>query len=129
VTGDGKLDILAGDRFSSGGGMRADLTEEEKAAYEKTDKEYQKVMQEYFAAYEKYNEAYQAALKDAEKKNGEKLSKEAQRALRKEHITDKVANDESIKSLQVKMRELGTELNKYRAASVSGGNVWVYEQK
>lgn len=129
VTGDGKLDILAGDRFSSGGGMRTDLTDEEKAAYEKTSKEQQKVSQDYSAAHKKYRDAFDAALKEAEEKNGGKLSQEARNALYKEHITDKVAKDETIQELMTKMRKLSTELSKYRVASVSGGNVWVYEQK
>jgi hypothetical protein len=129
VTGDGKLDILAGDRFSSGGGMRTDLTAEEKAAYEKTSKEQQTVSQEYMAAHQKYQEAYEKAAKEAEEKKGEKLSQEEQRALRKEHVTDKVAKDEALQKLQARMRELGTEMAKYRAPMVSGGNVWVYEQK
>jgi hypothetical protein len=129
VTGDGKLDILAGDRFYSGGGMRDDLSAEEQAAYEKANGEYQEVMREYSTAYGKYNEAYKAALKEAEEKKGEKLSREEQRALQKEHVTDKIANDETIKKLRARMSELSTELRKYRAATVSGGNVWVYEQK
>jgi hypothetical protein len=86
VTGDGKLDILAGDRFSSGGGMRTDLSDEEKAAFEKTSKEQQTVSQDYSAANKKYRDAYDTALKEAEEKNGGKLSQDAQRALYKEHV-------------------------------------------
>jgi uncharacterized protein YecT (DUF1311 family) len=129
VTGDGKLDILVGDRFYGGGGPRNDLTEEEKAAVEKTNQEYQDVMKEYSSAYSKCNEAYKAAVKAAEEKKGEKLSREEQRALHKEHVTDKIANDEALQKSLTRMRELNKELTKYRVATVAGGNVWIYEQK
>lgn len=130
ITGDGKLDILVGDSFHSGGGMRTDLTAEEKAAYEKADAEYQQVMKDYQAAYKPYNDAYQAALKEAREKAGDKeLSQDVLRAIYKEHVTDKVAKDEKVQAALTKMRESSAALNKYRAASISGGNVWVYEQK
>ena len=129
VNGDGKLDILAGDRFSSGGAARSDLTEDEKAAYEKANSEYQSVMQEYSAAYSKLREAYEAAVQKAEEKKGEKLTREEQRALQKEHLTDKIANDETIQKTRARMNELTTEMAKYRTPRLSGGHVWVYEQK
>ena len=127
--GDGKLDILVGDRVASGGGMRSDLTDTEKAEFEKANEEYQAVMKDYREAYGKYQEAYTKAVEEAEKKSGEKLTREELSKLQKEHITDKVSQDETIKGLQVKMRELNTKLSKFRAPNVSGGNVWVYEQR
>jgi hypothetical protein len=129
VTGDGKLDILAGDRFHGGGGLRANLTADEKAEYEKANKEYETVTADYFAGFEKYQQAYDQALKEAEEKAGGKLSQDALRKLYKEHVTDKVTKDEDMQKLLTRMRELTTEMNKYREASVSGGNVWIYEQK
>ncbi|MBE7490344.1 MAG: VCBS repeat-containing protein [Planctomycetes bacterium] len=130
ITGDGKLDILVGDRFTSGGGMRQDLTKEEQAACEKAEAEYQQVMKDYQEAYRPYNEAYQKALKEAREKAGDKeVSQDVLRAIYKEHVTDKVAKDEMLQALLTKMREANTALSKYRAASVSGGNVWLYEQK
>jgi len=130
ITGDGKLDILVGDSFHSGGGMRQDLTAEETAAYEKADAEYQQVIQDYQDAYKPYNDAYQAALKEAKEKAGDKeLSQDLLRAIYKEQVTDKVAKDEKVQAALTKLREASTALNKYRAPSISGGNLWVYEQK
>jgi hypothetical protein len=129
VTGDGKLDILAGDSFHSGGGVRDDLTADEKATYEKLSKEHQTVMDGYFAAYDKCNEAYEKAVKEAEEKNGGKLTKEAQRALYKEHVTDKIEGDENVKKLLTRMTEISVELEKYSTPYISKGSIWLYEQK
>ncbi|MBX3472907.1 MAG: VCBS repeat-containing protein [Planctomycetes bacterium] len=130
ITGDGKLDILVGDTFHGGGGMRTDLTAEEKAAYEKADADYQLVMKDYQAAQKPYNDAYQAALKEAREKAGDKeLSQDQLRAIYKEHVTDKMAKDEKVQAALTRMRETSAALNKFRTPAVSGGNLWVYEQK
>ncbi len=129
VTGDGKLDILAGDRFSGGGQMRDGLSDEEKAAYEKANQEYQTASQRYSTAYARYMTAYRGALAAAEEENGGKLSREAQAALFKKHVTDKIASNESIQADRARMSELTIELNKYRTPRVNGGHVYLYEQK
>lgn len=129
VNGDGKLDILAGDRVYSGGGMRTDLSEEEQAAYKKAQEDYNKVTTEYFESFQKYRDEYDKALKEAEEKNGEPLGTDESRKLYKEMVTDKVAKDEALQASLKKMRELSAEMNKYRAPSVSGGSVWLYQQK
>jgi len=129
ITGDGKLDILAGDRFSKSL-PPPDLSKEEKAAAEKAEADYKATLEAYQEAYKPYNEAYQAALKAAQDKAGdEELSQETLRAIYKEHVADKVAKDEKLQDLLVKLREASTAMAKYRGSAVSGGNVWVYERQ
>lgn len=128
VTGDGKLDILAGDRFYTTG-TAPDLTEEQKAEFDKANKEYQEVTKEYMEGYNKYRAEYDKAVEEAKKEKGEDLTREEMAELSKKHIADKVNNDEELTKLRNKMSELSKVLTKYRVPSITGGNVWLYEQK
>ena len=128
VTGDGKLDILAGDRFYSTG-PSPDLSEEEKAEFEKTNEEYQAALKEFMDGYNAYREAYDKAVEAAEQEKGEKLTREESAKLLKEHVTDKVAADEKLAETRVRMTKLNKAMSKYRPVTVSGGNVWLYEQQ
>lgn len=128
VNGDGKLDILAGDRFYTTG-PAPDLTEEQKAEFEKANTEYQEVTKQYMDGYNKYRDAYNKAVEEATEKKGEDLSREELAKLQKEHISDKISNDEELTELRTKMSELSKTMSKYRAKSISGGSVWLYEQQ
>ena len=129
VNGDGKLDIFVGDRASSGGGMRDDMTDEEKAEYEKLEKENEKIMADYMAIWDGYMEDYNAALEKAKKEAGGEISEEEQRKLYKELVTDKFKADDKMKDMQTKMRAMNEKLAKYKVPYVSKGTVWVYEQQ
>jgi hypothetical protein len=123
--GDGKLDILAGDSFHTGGQMREDLTADEKAEYEKLQKEQEEVTSKYYEIYQKYMNDYDAAVAKA----GKDITKEQKQKLWKELVQDKMENDEEMKKLQESMQDLYEKLDKYMTPWVSTGSLWVYIQK
>ncbi|MBZ0135337.1 MAG: VCBS repeat-containing protein [Planctomycetes bacterium] len=124
INGDGRPDILAGDTFRSGGGMRTDLSDADKAAYEQAQSDYDKALVDYRAIFAKYNAEYEKVLKD----RGE-ITKEEQRALYKEMVTDKALKDEAMEGVRTAMNDARKKMGEYQVPNVSGGSIWVYEQK
>lgn len=124
VNGDGKLDILVGDRFSSGGQMRTDLTEEEQTDYEVVSKEQSDLRAEFSTTYAKYREEYDAAVQAADPA----LSKEEQAQLWKD-IMAEPERKAFMDNYSKQSRELSEKLNKYLVPRVSGGHVWLYKAK
>ncbi|MCA8915694.1 MAG: VCBS repeat-containing protein [Planctomycetes bacterium] len=124
VNGDGRLDIIVGDRFSSGGQMRTDLTDEEKADYKAAMKEQSELQETFSETYGKYREEYEAAVKTADPA----LSKEEQAKLWR----DKLAEPERKAFMDKYYKDMGKineRLTKYKVPYVSGGHVWLYKAK
>ena len=124
VNGDGKLDILVGDRFSSGGQMRTDLTEEEQTDYEAASQEQADLRTEFSKTYAKYREEYDAAVQAADPA----LSKEEQAQLWKDMMAEP-ERKAFMDNYSKQSRELSEKLNKYLEPRVSGGHVWLYKAK
>jgi hypothetical protein len=125
VNGDGKLDILVGDNTSSGGGMRDDLTDDERTSYEKVQAQQDELREKSSAIWNKYDEEFQKLVEAADKE----LSEEEKRKIWQEQITPKIQNDEELKKLNKAQSELWKEIQKYQVPYVSAGNVWLYLQK
>ncbi|MHC4840055.1 MAG: FG-GAP repeat domain-containing protein, partial [Planctomycetota bacterium] len=122
VNGDGKLDILVGDKFSSGGVARSDLSEDEKAAFEKAQTEYTAASTKYREIYNEYRAAFQKEVDAAE----EPMSREDQNNLWKEKYSKKVNEDEALLECRAKMNELRAVIAKGKTPYVRGGRVWLY---
>lgn len=125
INGDGKLDILAGDARHSGGGPRANLTEEEKKAHKAAQAEMDKLIEKWQAIYEKYTAEYEKAVE----KGGKDMTDEQKAKLWQEMVGDKLQEDEEFKAMQEQMGKIQEELAKYVTPWQSTGNVWVYLQK
>ncbi|MCB9895821.1 MAG: VCBS repeat-containing protein [Planctomycetes bacterium] len=124
VNGDGRLDIILGDRFSSGGQMRTDLTAEEKADYKAAMSEQSALQETFSETYSKYREEYDAAVKAADPA----LSKEEQAKLWRDMLAEperKAFMDKYYKD----MARINERLAKYKVPYVSGGHVWLYKAK
>jgi len=124
VNGDGKLDILVGDRYIGGGELRADLSDEERLEYEKISAERGKFSARYIQRRNTYLAAYGAAFQEA----GD-LTNEEQRALYKKMVTDKLAEDEEYQAAYKALLEYNEKLKPYKVPLNRTGHVWLYTQK
>ncbi len=117
--GDDVLDLLLGDFASGGGGMKKDLTAEEKAKYDEVSKKAREISSKTSEAYMKiYNEAVKATGKEAKD-----LSNEERLAISKE-VAEKLQKDEAYMKAAKESGEIYAELRKYQAPVEYRGNVW-----
>lgn len=122
--GDGVQDVLLGDFASGGGGMKKDLTADEKARYDELSKKAREVSSKTSEIYMKlYNEALKATGKEAKD-----LTQEERLKIAKE-VGEKLKNDEAYMKAAKESSELYTELRKYQAPHEYRGNVWFYAGK
>lgn len=124
VNGDGKLDILVGDRFNSGGQARTDLSEAEQAEYDAVSKEQTELRSGFSKTYAKYREEYDAAVKAADPA----MTKEEQAKLWKDMMAEP-DRKAFMENYSKQNRELADKLSKYLVPRVSGGHVWLYKAK
>lgn len=125
VNGDGKLDILVGDKFSSGGGARTDLSEEEKAELAAAKTEQMEVSKKQLKIFSDVSAEYQKEC-DAAK---EPMSREEKSKLWKDKYASKISENEDLKKYAERMKELGVIINKGKTPTVRGGHVWLFVQK
>ena len=122
--GDGVQDLLLGDFLSAGGGMKKDLTAEEKAKYDELSKKSRGLSEKMGNAYMKvYNEAVKATGKEAKD-----LTQEERLKVAKE-VSEKVSKDADYMKVSKEYSEIYAELRKYQAPAEFRGNVWFYAGK
>lgn len=122
--GDGVLDLLLGDFSSGGGGMKKDLTAEEKAKYEDLSKKAREISQKTSETYMKiYNDAIKATGKEAKDLTAEERQKVAT------EVMEKLQKDADYMKTAKESGEIYTELRKYQAPYEYRGNVWFFAGK
>lgn len=124
VNGDGRLDILVGDRFSSGGQARPDLTKEEQADYKAALKEQSELLEKYTETYAKYREEFDAAVKAAKTP----LTKEEEAKLWREMLAEP-ERKAFMQKYSEDMKKLNERLAKYKQPYVAGGHVWLFQAR
>lgn len=124
VNGDGKLDILVGDRYIGGGELRSDLSEAESLEYKKISAERGKFSTTYVGQRNAAIAAHRAAIQEA----GD-LTNEEQRALYTRMVTDKLAEDEDYQAAYKGLTECNEKLQPYKVPLTRTGHVWLYTQK
>jgi hypothetical protein len=122
--GDGVLDLLLGDFSSGGGGMRKDLTAEEKTKYEALTKKSREISAKTSEAFMKiYNEAIKATGKEAKD-----LSEEEREKIGTE-VAEKLQKDADYMKAAKESGEIYNELRKYQIPYEYRGNVWFFAGK
>jgi len=124
VNGDGKLDILVGDRYIGGGGVRTDLSDEERLEYKEISAERGKFSTTYVGQRNASIAAYRAAIQEA---GG--LTNEEQRALYNKMVTNKLAEDGEYQAAYKGLLECNEKLKPYKVPLTRTGHVWLYTQK
>jgi hypothetical protein len=122
--GDGVLDVLLGDFSSAGGGMKKDLTEEEKKKFEDLSKQSREASAKVGAAYTK---AFDEELAALGKKRDDLTQEELLEVSKK--VYGKLSKDEDYKKASQEYSKIYAELRKYLAPSEHRGNVWYFAGK
>lgn len=125
VNGDGKLDILVGDRFHNGGNSRTDLNDEEKAELEAAKTEDAELTQKYRKIWGDIQAEFKKECDGAK----EPMSQEEKSKLWQEKYSEKISNNEDLKKYSKRIKVLRAIISKGRIPSVVGGHVWLYVQK
>lgn len=124
LNGDGKLDLVVGDRFETGGELRDNLSAVERTRLEAVQARYDEASKEYYKRWTAYYDMYEDAVKEAGAITGDE-----QKKLRKELVDDKVQADEAMWDLRNKMSDARGEMAEFMTPIISGGNVWTITQK